>query len=80
MKVFNYTRDPKTFVRESFNLFNSANMDFFWYNGKAYDKDPVKNAQNLTNIQTRFLLNDTKQTFVFWEYMKYFVYNFSLQY
>lgn len=78
MKVFNFTRIPSEYVKESYNILNSGNMDYLWFNGKAYDADPIKNEQNLTNIQNRFLLNDTKQTYVFWEYLKYFVYNFTL--
>ena len=76
-RVLNYykTSNPKVFIRNSDALLNVGNLNFLYENGANYDS--TLNISYLNNIQHRFRLNTTNQTFVFWEYMKYFVHEFG---
>ncbi|KAL4503018.1 hypothetical protein ABPG72_014247 [Tetrahymena utriculariae] len=87
-KVFYFTdfAATGTFTKKKYSMLNLGNLEYLWINGLNYDNS--SDIQYLNNIANRFeipedpsdlsFLGVPKRTFLFWNYIKYFAYNFTM--
>ncbi|EAS04570.2 CD36 family protein (macronuclear) [Tetrahymena thermophila SB210] len=87
-KVIYYTdfAQTGTFTKKKYSMLNLGNLEYLWINGLNYDNS--SDTQYLKNIANRFeipedqsdlsVLGIPKRTFLFWNYIKYFAYNFTM--